>query len=193
MTNLYKEKLFFFNDDCSELKITPNSIEHAYLAILDDDLNTAEKIFSGIDSPRAIWGKRLVNILNGYLQDFPTFFEIRNFLEIDLDFLLKNQKIGYVEQFLGSLEYLATINMETYKFVGRVMYENKLKSAALKYFEQAKEIYYNDPELHFLLSKYFLDINNFENAMFYINECLKLLPDYYPALLQKEKIEQMIN
>jgi tetratricopeptide (TPR) repeat protein len=100
--------------------------------------------------------------------------------------------IDYVEQFLGSLEYLSKINMETYKFVGRVMFENKLMGAALKYFEQAKDIYYNDPELHFLLSKYYFKIYKYDDAMFYINECLKLLPDYYPALLQKDKIEQMM-
>lgn len=193
MASLNKENFFFFSEDCSLVEIAPNSIEHAYLAILNKDLKTAEIVFKNLSSPRARWGHHLVSILQGYMEDFPSYFEIRNFLEIDLDFLIKNNLIDYVEQFLGSLEYLSRINLETYKFVGRVMYENKLRSAALKYMELSKSVHYNDPELHFMLSKYYMDENNYVEALFYINECLKLLPDYYPALLQKEKIEQMLK
>lgn len=192
MTALNKENFFFFNEDCSSIELHPNSIEHAYIAILNKDLDSAETIFRNIDSPRSKWGRIFVSILKGYLKEIPTYFEIRNFLEIDLDFLLKNNMIDYVEQFLGSVDYLANINMETYKFVGRVMYENKLMTAALKYMEQAKTIYYNDPELHFMLSKYYFRTCKYTEALFYINECLKLLPDYYPALIQKNKIEQIL-
>lgn len=186
-----KDNFFFFYKDCSSVEILPNTVEHAYLAIINKDLDSAEAVFNKIDSARAQWGRRLVSILKGYIKEPPTYFEIRNFLEVDVDFLLKNNLIDYVEQFLGSLEYLSSINNETYKFVGRVMYENHLMSAALKYFEQAKNIYYNDPELHFMFYKYYLKLHNYEQAYFYINECLNLLPDYYPAQIQKEKIEQM--
>ena len=185
-----KEKLFFFTNDCSDLKVLPNSIEHAYLAILNEDLDSAKKVFEMIDSPRANWGIVLTGILNGYLTQKPTFFLIRNFFEIDLDFLLKNRKIEYVEQLLGALELFSSINQESYKFAARVMYENKLHSAALKYMEESKKIYYNDPELHFMLAKYFLDFNQYNKANFYIDECLKMLPSYYPAQVLKEKIEE---
>ena len=150
------QKLFFFNDDISSIKILPNSIEHAYLSILTEDLESAKKIFTKIDSPRAIWGAILVDIINGYLSEFPTYFQIRNFFEIDLDMLLKNEKISYVEQILGSLSILSTINQEIYKYAARVMYVNRLYSAAFKYMNKSKKIYYNDAELHFMLAKYYL-------------------------------------
>ena len=71
------------------------------------------------------------------------------------------------------------------------MLENKLPSAALKYMEKSKQIYYNDPELQYMYAKYYMDNEQYRNAYFYINECLKLLPTYYPALVMKENIEEI--
>ena len=100
MKGLNKEQFFFFYDDCSNLEITLNSLEHAYLYILNDDLDAALTVFQRLDSPRSNWGMVLISILKGFMTVYPTYFEIRNFLEIDLDFLLKNNKINYVEQCL---------------------------------------------------------------------------------------------
>lgn len=185
-----KDRFFFFYDDCSCLTLVPESIEHGYLAVLNGDLDAAYIIFSNIDSPRAKWAKILISILKGFLTEYPTYFQIRNFLEIDLDLLLKNEKLDYVEQILGSLEILSSINQEVYKYVARVMYVNRLFSAALKYLEKAKKLYYNDAELHFLLAKYYLRVNDAKEAMFYVEECLKLIPEYYPAQILKQKIEE---
>ena len=92
MKSLSKENFFFFKDDCSNLEIKPNSLEHAYLAIVNDDLESAKIVFASLDSPRAKWGVIFVSILEGFMQELPTFFQIRNFMEIDLDFLIKNKK-----------------------------------------------------------------------------------------------------
>ena len=128
MLNLNDNKFFFFYNDCSAIEIYSGSVEHGYLAILNDNLDAAEEIFTKIDSPRAKWGNILVSILKGYMQKYPTYFQIRNFLEIDLDFLLKNEKLDYVELVLGALEIFSAINQEVYKYAARVMYENKLYS-----------------------------------------------------------------
>ena len=98
MPSLNLENFFFFEEDCSKIKILPDSVEHAYLAVLNDDLESAKEIFWRIDSPRAKWGKVLISVLGGYLDVYPTYFQIRNFLEIDLDFLLKNEKLDYVDK-----------------------------------------------------------------------------------------------
>ena len=190
MVNSNKGKFFFFYPNCSDIKIIPNSLEHAYLCLLNNDLSSAKAIFSKIDNPRGIWGTILVSILEGYMEIFPTYFQIRNFLEIDLDFLLKNEKLDYIEQLLGALDIFADINQESYKFVARVMFENNLLSAAFNYMQKSKDIYYNDAELHFMLMRYYIKVHDFEQAYFYANECLQLIPDYYPALSMKQKIEE---
>ena len=189
MLTLNGKKFFFFYDNSSNVEIKPDTVEHAYLLLLQNELEPARKIFQIIDSPRARWGEVLVTILNGILTKFPTYFQIRNFYEIDLDFLLKNEKLDYVEQMLGALEIFTSVNKEVYKYAARVMYENKLYSAALKYMNKSKQIYYNDAELHFMLAKYYFRVNDLDNADFYINECLNLIPNYYPALVLNQKIE----
>ncbi len=190
MVNFNKGKIFFFYPNCSDIKIIPNSLGHAYLCLLNNELSSAKAIFSKIDNPRGIWGTILVSILEGYMEIFPTYFQIRNFLEIDLDFLLKNEKLDYIEQLLGALDIFADINQESYKFAARVMFENNLLSAAFNYMQKSKEIFYNDAELHFMLTRYYLKVHDFEKAYFHINECLQLIPDYYPALIMKQKIEE---
>ena len=178
--------MFFFEKD--ELsKIEQISVEYAYLSIVSDELESAKVIFRGIDSSRANWGCFLVEALTGFVKRMPTYLEIRSFLEIDLDFLIKNQKIDYVESLLGATEYLININQETYKFVARVMYENSFYEACFNYLEKSKKIFYKDPELHFLYAKYYMNKKEILFAKFHIDECLKFLPDYYPA--QKLNIE----
>lgn len=181
--------MFFFDTNNKEKEFRPRSVEHAYLAILNEDLETAQAVFESVDSPRACWGKAFVDIISGYIEKYPTYFEIRNFLEIDLDFLIKNEKIAYVEQFLGSLELLSKINQEVYKYVARVMLENKLYNVALEYMEKSKKIFYNDPELHFMLAKYYISKNELDESKHYLDECLKIIPDYFPALRLKEFIQ----
>ena len=182
---------FFFRENAEELEVFPGSVSHAYLAILNDDLDTAYSIFLKNDSPRGVWGCTLTSVLKGFMTKYPTYFGIRNFLEIDLDFLLKNNKIDYVEHCLGALEIFSTINQETYKFAARVMLQNHLCTSALKYLDKSKHLFYNDAELHFIYAKYYKDIGNYANAYLYINECLKLLPSYYPALVMKQQIEEI--
>lgn len=191
MTGLNKKILFFFDDKNIIPDIHPGSLAHAYLLILDDNLDDAYTIFSNIDSPRGKWGCSLVTVLKGYMTKYPTYFGIRNFFEIDLDFLLKNNKIDYVEQCLGALEVFSAINQEVYKFTARVMLKNSLYSSALKYLDRSKQIFYNDAELHFIYAKYYMDNRNYSSAYFYINECLKLLPSYYPAIVMKQKIDEI--
>lgn len=177
---------FFTEENISTFK--PNSVEHAYLAILNDELDIAQEIFNSLDSPRANWGLTLTDILKERVEHYPTYFEIRNFLEIDLNFLIKNEKIDYVELLLGALEYLTNVNIETYKYVARVMIENHIDRAAEKYLEKAKKTFYNDVELHFLYAKYNLQKKEYHLAYKNIKECLNFLPDYFPAKKLQDEI-----
>ncbi len=178
---------FFGNSECS-IKFKPLSVEHAYLAILNNDLDSAAAVFEAIDSPRARWGRSFVDILKGYIENYPTYFEIRNFLEIDLDFLIKNQKIDYVEMVLGSLEFLSKINQEVYKYTARVMFENGYYKSSKEYMDKSKDLFYNDPELHFMLAKYYIKEGQYSDADFCLTECLNIIPEYAPALKLKNDI-----
>ena len=180
--------MFFFDCKNNNYTFKPGDIEHAYLLVLQEDLVAAGKVFAQIDSPRAHWGITFTDILNGFLVRYPTYFEVRNFFEIDMDFLLKNEKIKYVEMMLGALDILSEITHEVYKYAARIMLENHLYNAAEKYLDKSKSMFYNDPELHFILAKNCLRKNLLEEADRYLKECLKIVPSYYPALKLKKDI-----
>lgn len=183
--------MFFFKNN-ADVIVKQDSIDYAYLLVLGDDLERAARLFANFDSPRSKWGVVLCEILSGCIIHFPTYFEIRNFLEIDIDFLLQNKKIDYLELLLGSSEVLSEINPETYKFISRVMLENNILDSAILYMKKYENICYKDPELHFLYCKYYLKRNEYKNALNSIGVCLCYFPDYYPGIKQKEYILKMI-
>ena len=182
--------MFFFSENNNCLTFSPVSIETAYLLVLNNDLQKALDMFMLLDSPRARWGRSLVQILKGYLQDSPSYFEIRNFFEIDLDFFIKNDKVEFIESLLGSTDYLISINHEIYKYAARVLLENNIPDGAKIYLDKSKNVFYKDPELHFLYTKYFIITKDIANAKFHINECLRILPDYFPAKKIKNTISE---
>ena len=188
MQNPNNNTYFLFVEDVSNLSIKPNSLEHAYVAMLNDNLSASQTVFSNIDSPRGHWGYSLTQILQGNLINIPTFFQIRNFFEIDLNFLIKNEKIDYIEYLLGALEILSNVNPEIYKYAGRTMLANNLEVAALHYLESAKITLYNDAELHFMLANYYKKHNDINNVKYYVQECLKFAPNYVPALKLLENL-----
>lgn len=183
--------MFLFSDD-TNLTFKPISLESAYIMILNNNLNESEAIFSVLNSPRAEWGVSLVQILIGYLKKDPTYLGIRNFFEIDLDFLLKNDKIEYIELMLGATDYLVNINPEVYKYAARVMLENKMLELAKKYLDKSKSVFYKDPELHFMYTTYFMKTKEYTYAKYHIEECLKILPDYYPAKKLRCEIQNFV-
>ena len=52
------------------------------------------------------------------------------------------------------------------------------------------DVYYNDIELHFLMAKFYIKNNQYNKANFHIDECLNLLPDYFPAHKIKREISK---
>ena len=65
-----------------------NYVEAGYCNIILDNLKQANEDFDKAisDNIRAHWGKLLIQMITGQISSAPTYFEIRNFLEIDLLF-----------------------------------------------------------------------------------------------------------
>ena len=166
-------------------------LEEAYVCIYEDKLQEAEIIFRQIKEQdiRAHWALIMLAFINGEVEDVPSYFEIRNFFEIDLDILINWYKGDYVEKIVRYADYLFTINPEVHKFIGRVFWNNELKEQALFFLNRAKNYFYHDPELHFLIAQTYLEDKNIAGTINALNDCLNILPDYFPAqnLLNKLK------
>ena len=165
-----------------------NPLEFAYAAFLAGEFELAKESLSLLDSIRANWLKELILLMTAKKMEAVTYFQIRNFLELDIDLFIKAQKINYLEKLLAYSDVLSEVNKECYKLIGRILFNNHLRSLAKFYLDKYKDEIYYDPELHFIYAKYYMEEENFKLALASINQCLYVLPEYYPAKKLKQEI-----
>lgn len=165
-------------------------VEAAYCDIILDRLKEARKKFfklAEIDI-RAHWGLCLLDMIEGNITINPTYFEIRNFLEIDLNILILYCKGDYVENIVKYADYLACFNIECYKFIGRVFWAYNFLPISMHFLKKAKDKMFNDPELHYLLGYIYYNEGNYLKSKASVETCLNILPQYAPACALDKKL-----
>ena len=190
-----KNKLLTFtlNSECQSFFEKHGYIlELAYSKLLTEHLKEAKNLFNRLSETekRAHWGSLLSSLLMKELTPYPTYFELRNYLEIDLNLLINYHKDDYVAEILNYADAFASINPETHKYIGRVLFHNNLNSWAKFFLERGKNILYQDPELHVIIAELYLKEGNNEKALRAVNACLARLPNYFPALKIKQKLNK---
>lgn len=167
-------------------------LEAGYCYLVLDKLDKAEKSFKRVKDydNRACWGLFLLSLINGTITISPTYFQLRNFLEIDLNILLLYCKGDYIEKIVKYADFVSYYNPECYKFIGRVFWANGFIPAAKLFLRKAKDKFYQDPELHYLLAyiAYYED-KDLEQCQKSLSACLNLIPEYAPA----NKLQKLIN
>lgn len=164
-------------------------LEQAYCEMILDNLQEAYELFKSLENIdlRANWGMVMLEFIKGCVSHYPTYFELRNFLEIDLNILITYCKGDYVEKIVRYADFMFTINPEVYKFIGRVFLNNDLKPQALFFLNRARDNFYQDPELHYIFAQIFKEENNIAQCRKALLTCLEILPGYAPAeILLKE-------
>lgn len=171
-------------DDCQQFFVkNGNMLELAYARLLCEDVEGAKKLFSAIENNdiRAHWALFMISLIEGEAQEYPSYFELRNFLEIDLNILITYYKGDYVEKIIRYADYMYTINPEVHKFIGRVLYNNGLVEQGLFFLNRAKSYFYHDPELHYLLGYIYFSRGKLDEAQKALENGLRILPEYYPT------------
>ncbi len=165
-------------------------LEYAYCEIILDNLKSAYAILESIENVdlRAHWGLVILEFIEGCVSRYPTYFELRNFLEIDIDILITYCKGDYVEKIIRYADFMFTVNPEVYKFIGRVFLNNGLRPQALFFLNRAKDNFYHDPELHYMFAEILKSEGNYEQCKKAIMNCLDILPNYAPAVAMLSKI-----
>lgn len=158
-------------------------LEYAYCKLLSGDLESAKAEFSKIEEVdfRADWAKKLIQFIEGYVLNVPSYFQVRNFLEIDLNLLIKTHQSQFVENIINGADLFYSVNPESYKFISRVMFYNDFIDIALYYLKKAKEKFYYDPEMHFMFANCYIKKGEIPMAKEAIKNCLAILPEYFPA------------
>lgn len=192
-----KEKLLTDLDkDCQQFFIKKGyMLENAYYELLSENIEKAKVIFNTIKDTdiRAHWASFMISMIESNIGEYPSYFEIRNFLEIDLNILLHFYKGEYVQNIINYSDFLFTINPEVYKFIGRVFHNNDYPKQCMFFLEKAKNYFYHDPELHYLLAMIFYNNGDFDKSRKALNDCIYILPEYFPAVSLLKKINNNIK
>ena len=151
--------------------------------LLSGDLERTKELWYSVkdDYLPLLWGHHLLQFIDRYVTDIPPFFQIRSFLEVDLDALLSAKQYEFCENIINADDIMAQNNTECYKFIGRVFVYHNFFDIAKIYLEKAKNICYADPEVHFLFAKCYLAKNDIQRAIFSLKTCLERANNYYPA------------
>lgn len=159
------------------------TLEYAYCKLLSGDTQGAKVEFLKISKNdlRADWAAKLIQFIDGYVMNPPSYFQIRDFLEIDLNLLLQAKLPQYVENVINGADIFYSINPESYKFIARVMLNNDFPEVALYYLNKAKDKFYYDPEMYYMLANCYIKQGEIQLAKASLNNCLSILPEYFPA------------
>ncbi len=130
---------------------------------------------------RADWALKIIQFIKNEIQILPSYFQIRNFLEIDLHFLIVANLKEAVENVINGADLFFGVNPESYKFIARVLVYHGYDGIAFHYLKKAKDKFYYDPEMHLLLAGCFYRAGEISLAKKSANSCLSILPNYYPA------------
>lgn len=166
------------------------NIEAGYCYMVLDNFAKAKEQFekAKISDLRGHWGLLLLQMQDEKISMSPTYFEIRNFLETDLDIFITYCKGDIVQQIIKYADFMAFYNLECYKFIGRAFWAHNLMPASMCFLNKAKDNLFNDPELHYLLAYIYYTNHDLKNCKKEIDTCLEILPKYAPAVMLKKNI-----
>lgn len=165
-------------------------LEAGYCYMVLDNFVKAKELFekAKVNDIRGHWGLMLLQMIEEKISMSPTYFEVRNFLEADLDIFMTYCKGDIVQQIIKYADFMAFYNMECYKFIGRAFWAHNFMTPAMYFLQKAQDNLYKDPELHYLLAYIYYTNKDIKNCTREIDICLEILPQYAPAMMLKRKI-----
>lgn len=127
----------------------------AYCQFLQGNLKETVAVLNILkgSSPFADWLLSLSGIILGKYDFPPTYMQIRNFFEQDLEMLFFLKRFDMVKKILTHCRYLENYNKEVYKYCARVLINNNYPDESVAYINKSLDIFYPDPETHFLIGE----------------------------------------
>jgi len=166
-----------------------------FCELLSGNQDAAEKLWYSCcsSSAAAQWGICLLDFINLRANPhIPSYLQIRNFLEMDIGNFITANKIRYAENIIKNEKVLASVNLESYKLIGRALLNFGFFNQAKKYLIKSVEIVDQDAETFYHLGQYNYAIGAYPETVKMLKRCLELNNYYVPAvhLLKKVHAEQ---
>lgn len=163
--------------------------QEGFCKILLGDKLSARKIwYSAEENSAILWGKVLLGILDQKLEAIPTFLQVRNFAEMTLYYLFKAGQVDYAIKLISAKDFLADCNIESYKYIGRVLMDNDEEELAFDYMNKAIEVIPQDYEAYFYLGELYSRWGNTQRAIDAYNQVISLNPYHTPTRKILKKI-----
>lgn len=164
----------------------------AYCYFLSGNLNQAKILLNLIkDSYSAVkWLICLISIIEDKKLEPTTYFQIRNFYEQDLEMLFLYNRQDFIKKVIEKNSYLENYNKEIYKYSARVLKNNKQNENALKLLKKSLDIFYKDPETHYLLGEIYEELKDYDSAKKEYIKANEATGEYLPA---KNKLKNLSN
>ena len=154
-----------------------------YCKFLEGEIEKAKDILSSINDSSSFvnWILFLINLYNDVKDIYPTYFQIRNFYEQDLEMLFKARQYEIIKKILNKNYYLERFNKEIYKYSARVLKNNNFEKEAEELLKKSLNICYKDPETHYILGEIYLIQNKKDMAIKSFKKSEEVNNGYYPA------------
>ena len=135
-------------------------------------------------SPTADWLLCITNLLCNDYSRYPTYFQIRNFYEQDLELLFLYKQTETIKKIISLNQYFETFNREIYKYSARVLGNNNHYQEAKQLLRKSLEIYFKDPETHYMLGEIYEKEYNKEQAIKSYKKAIEVNKEYMPASIR---------
>lgn len=164
----------------------------AYCRFLQGNITEAKILLNLIkgESSAVNWLIALTEIIEGTNENYPTYLQIRNFYEQDLDMLLMCEQTELAGKIIAKNSVLEYFNREIYKYSARVLFNYNQIDKSEKLLRKSLDIFYNDPETHFLLGEIYLKqgkIQKAKGAFETANEVSGLYGPAYKKIIEIER------
>lgn len=140
-------------------------------------------------SPAAQWGICLLDFINlKHDPHIPSYLQIRNFLEMDIGNFIIANKVRFAENIIKNEEVLISVNLESYKLIGRALLNFGFLNMAKEYLIRSIEIVDQDSETFYHLGQYNYLVGNYKESIKMLKRCLELNSYYVPAVNLLKKV-----
>lgn len=154
-----------------------------YCHFLKGEINKAKEIIKKTNESSSFlnWLTFLIHFLGGGRDIFPSYLQIRNFYEQDLDMLIKTNQINNAQLILNENNFFEQVNKEVYKYSARVLFNHDYNNEAEKFLTKSLDIFFKDPETHYLLGEVYLKKNEKKLAIKEFKKAIDIPGEYMPA------------
>jgi hypothetical protein len=130
---------------------------------------------------QASWLVTQWGLLTNQFYQWPTLLQLRNALENDVTQLIQANQFSAIDTYLAKLDWLAQVNIECYKLVGRNLLYLGLFAPAHQLLLKGQATIAIDAEGYYHLGQYYVACQQYPQARLMLRQCLWVNPTYQPA------------